>query len=184
MIRCFFILTNSTDYPFIAEDDRMIEFTNVLTLDGDKEREMEQKDYFGWYCTIPALPAKGNWFLMQGFGEEMFRQWNCKLQKGHRSILLFLEHLKFKDQYEMLVQDEEGNPYSDEQILHNVIFGAPKYKQSENIERIVIKKGCMEPLCGGIFAAHDTEDKYDDSEGVINFVPNKNYVIVTLTHQV
>lgn len=182
MIRCFLILTNSVDYDFISEADDMIEYVNTLCIDRDNP-DFEKADFLGWDCILPSIPQKGNSILMESFKDEMLHQWIYKLRKGDNSMKVFLQHLRMReDKYEMLVLDEDGKPYSDEQVLKHVIMGPPHYQKEENIERVIDNNAVKNPLAEGTWQIHDTRKEYDVKEGVINFIPNKNYVVITLVH--
>lgn len=183
MIRCFLILSNSTDYDFINEEDDMIPFVNYLWLD-ENNPDFEKADFLGWDCILPSIPQKGCFLLMNSFKEEMLRQWICKLRKGDNSMKVFLQHLRMNEEkYEMLLKDEEGNPYSDEQVIKHVVMGPPHYNKLENAKRVIYNRGVDSALIDGEFSVHFSEPSYDDSEGVVCFIPNKNYVVISLIHQ-
>lgn len=183
MIRCFLILSNSIDYKFISEEDDMDRFVNYLSLD-DENPDFEKADFLGWDCILPSIPQKGSYLLMNSFKEEMLHQWIYKLRKGDNSMKVFLQHLRMnEDEYEMLLKDEEGSPYSDEQVIKHVIMGPPHYIKDKNVQRVIDNRGVDCALTDGIFSVHYSEPSYDDKEGVICFIPNKNYVVISLIHQ-
>lgn len=174
-ITCYLLLRDSNDHQYYNFHTNAISFrSNPLIVEREKG-DIEEKDYFGWKCTLPCLPHRGDGIEFTSMLPDMVAQWQEKARKGHESILTFLETMKSKPKCDIYTKDKFGTTYPNDTIIKNIILDVEVDEDDSRKEDLWYTPY---PISHSSMIVGSVWGEYDRPGSAICIPANKDYVYI------